>query len=170
MKKIVHITLLSFVITCVVSCASTSKSENYLNKNYKELKRDFPEAQVSILKDSIKIIFPNNIMFNLGSSSLIPTFEEKLVRFAFLLNKYNKTNLLITGYTDNIGDVNSNMNLSLDRANAVKSKLLKEQVVETRMFTWGLGEKNPISSNDSEDGRKKNRRAEFIILYNPTNK
>jgi outer membrane protein OmpA-like peptidoglycan-associated protein len=167
MNKTFTILCLSLACLLLFSCSVRKKKSTYMNKTYNELKTNFPEAQVTIVHDSIKVIFPNNVLFEIGASDVKSGFDEKLNRFAGIINKYDKTNLLITGYTDNSGEIDKNLKLSLDRAENVKKKLLSNQVKEKRLFTWGLGEKNPISSNETEEGKAKNRRVEFVVLYKP---
>ncbi len=158
--------LLCILIVIVVSsCRVAQKKNNYINENYNEIKSAFPDAEVSIVEDSIKVIFPDNVVFDEGSASLKNTFEEKLNRFGKILEKFNQTNLLIAGYTDSTGDMESNVQLSLTRANNVKYYLTNASIKPERLFTWGLGQKKPLAPNDTEEGRVKNRRVEFVVLY-----
>ncbi|MBP6623622.1 MAG: OmpA family protein [Chitinophagaceae bacterium] len=155
--------LLSFSMT---SCKlSKKKQHRYMEGIYKEVKETFPEATIKIINDSIKIIFPNNIIFTTGSAELIPVFYQKLARFSIVLAKYEQTKLLITGHTDNTGEEESNNALSKERSRAVKERLLELKVKDERIFTWGLGQKAPIAENDTDEGRALNRRVEFVILY-----
>jgi outer membrane protein OmpA-like peptidoglycan-associated protein len=137
-----------------------------MQREYIELKDSFPDAEVKMLNDSIKLIFPDNIMFNTNESKLLISFADKLLRFTNIFNKYSKTNLLITGYTDNTGVEEQNINLSMERATHVKGKMVENKAKSERILTWGLGQKAPIASNDTEAGRAKNRRVEFVILFN----
>ncbi len=166
--KLYKIILLLSCLFFISSCSVKKKQQRYINKVYKEIKTSFPDASVQLLKDSIKVMFPNNVLFNTNSFEITPSFNEKLIRFATLLNKYENTKLLISGHTDNDGDSSSNLILSFNRAEAIKSKL-SSTVSNTRLFTWGLGDKYPIVPNDSESNRALNRRVEFIILYNNNN-
>lgn len=150
------------------SCGVSYKKKRYIKQTYKEIKKTFPEAQVNILQDSIKVIFPNNVVFDIGAYKVKQTFKARLDHLAKILNKYDKTNLLITGHTDNSGNEADNLQLSLNRASGVKAYLEKISVASERLFTWGLGEKSPIVANDTELGRAKNRRVEFVVLYKPT--
>ncbi len=160
---------LFFILIAIIAFSSckTYKKTSYVKKTYTEIKETFPEAQTELIKDSIKLIFPNNLVFDLASSVIKQSFSEKLIRFASILNKYQKTNLLITGYTDNSGTEESNIKLSLTRATNVKKFLNLRQISNERLFTWGLGEKSPIATNETEIGRSKNRRVEFVVLYKP---
>ena len=158
-----------FLLTICLSTVSCTllQKESSVKNTYEELKTKFPEAQVNLLQDSIKVIFPNNLVFDAGSASLRLSFHKKLDRFADIINVNTKTNLLITGHTDNSGERDTNLKLSLDRAESVKMYLSEKKVAMNRLFTWGLGEKSPIAPNTSEQAKKQNRRVEFIVLYNP---
>ena len=87
-----------------------------------------------------------------------------------LLNEYVKALkgglsdavLVIAGYTDNIGSDVYNQNLSRRRAQVVKDYLVRQGIAADRLIVRGFGETQPIASNETEDGRAKNRRVEFI--------
>ena len=66
--------------------------------------------------------------------------------------------------TDDVGDEASNMKLSHDRAKAVREYLVNRGTNPDRIQAKGYGELNPIATNDTDDGRKANRRTEFVIL------
>ena len=85
-------------------------------------------------------------------------------RFANALNKFHHTNVLITGYTDSVGTDEYNNRLSSERADTAKASLVQLTVLPERIKTWGMGKRYPIASNETEEGRAKNRRVEFIIL------
>ncbi|WP_423736151.1 OmpA family protein [Chitinophaga caseinilytica] len=160
--------LLFFVAAALLtSCAASKKgtSHAYMTKQYKELKKVLNEADVSILNDSLKVIFPNNVMFATNSDQLKDEIKPTFGRFAEVLNKFDKTKILVTGYTDNTGTDQINNDLSEKRAVSGKNQLTASGVAGDRLFTWGLGSRHPIATNDSEDGRSKNRRIEFVILY-----
>lgn len=167
--------LLIFVAAAMLtSCAATKKSGShaYMKKQYKELKKALENADVSIVEDSLKVIFPNNVLFATNSDQLKEEVKPTFVRFAEVLNKYDQTKILVTGYTDNTGTDALNNALSEKRALSGKQLLQDNSVAGDRMFTWGLGSRHPIATNDTEEGRARNRRIEFVILYNvkPANK
>jgi outer membrane protein OmpA-like peptidoglycan-associated protein len=70
----------------------------------------------------------------------------------------------ISGHTDSTGDAAANLQLSKDRANVVYQELIKNGVEATRLTATGYGSAKPVATNDTEDGRQKNRRTEFKIL------
>ncbi|MCW3467665.1 OmpA family protein [Chitinophaga nivalis] len=155
-------------IVFLASCATSKKAINphtYMNKQYKELKSVLNDAEVSIIKDSVKVIFPNNVLFASSSDELKEEVKPTFERFAGVLNKYDKTKILITGHTDNTGAAAYNRDLSEKRAASAKRLLGSEKVSSDRMFTWGLSDRDPIAGNDTEAGKARNRRVEFVILY-----
>lgn len=156
-------------IALLASCAASQKSgssHTYMKKQYKELKKALDDAEVSIVEDSLKVIFPNHVLFATNSDVLKDEVRPTFTRFAEVLNKYNKTKILVTGYTDNTGTDQLNNALSEKRAVSGKQLLQENNVAADRMFTWGLGSRHPLAANETEEGRAKNRRIEFVILYN----
>lgn len=68
----------------------------------------------------------------------------------------------INGYTDNVGEQNLNLQLSKQRAETVKTELVKNGIAENRLTSAGFGQNNPIGDNNSEEGKAKNRRVELV--------
>jgi outer membrane protein OmpA-like peptidoglycan-associated protein len=89
-----------------------------------------------------------------------------LTELSKTLQKYDDTNILIEGHTDNTGTEVYNMNLSQKRASNV-AKYLKDQGVKSgRVITEGYGENQPLASNETTEGRQNNRRVEVAIYAN----
>ena len=72
--------------------------------------------------------------------------------------------LEIAGHTDNVGDDNLNLVLSKKRAEALKSYLMSQGIEESRLLTLFYGETKPVATNDTPEGRQKNRRVEMKIV------
>ena len=70
----------------------------------------------------------------------------------------------IGGHTDNVGDAASNLQLSQQRAEAVRNFLVNQGVDQAMLTARGYGETKPIASNDTEQGRFRNRRIEFTVI------
>lgn len=115
-----------------------------------------------IILDVTSPIILEGITFNTGSSTLSPESETILKRVLVTLNVYPKMKVEIRGYTDNVGKSSSNLRLSQRRADAVRIWLLNKGINENRIKATGYGEQNPIADNKTAEGRKKNRRIEFI--------
>jgi OOP family OmpA-OmpF porin len=105
-----------------------------------------------------------NIEFESGSANLTESGKNILNAIAAVLTKLQDKHVDITGYTDNHGVRLSNINLSQARANAVKAYLVERQVQPDHINTYGLGPDQPIASNDTAEGRARNRRIEFRVV------
>jgi outer membrane protein OmpA-like peptidoglycan-associated protein len=86
-----------------------------------------------------------------------------LNEFIDFLKLNDNLNIAINGYTDNVGDPQENLTLSQNRAQAVYYYLMLEDIPSTRLTFKGYGETNSIASNKTPEGRRKNRRTEFVI-------
>ena len=73
-------------------------------------------------------------------------------------------NIQINGHTDNVGSEGDNQSLSTKRAKAVQDYLINEGIESSRLRYKGFGENQPIASNDTVDGKRTNRRTEFILF------
>ncbi|MBK8145496.1 MAG: OmpA family protein [Bacteroidetes bacterium] len=129
------------------------------------MKSTLEEAEVVMIEDSIKVLFPSNIVYKSGGNEPSSEYRPSLEKFAILLKKYFKTNILISGHTDNIGDANKNRELSRLRALHIKNILTEQGVAGGRLTSWGLGALSPIADNSTTEGRDKNRRVEFVVLF-----
>jgi outer membrane protein OmpA-like peptidoglycan-associated protein len=105
-----------------------------------------------------------NVFFESAKYDLMPTsFVELDVLFGYM-EKNPKMKIEVQGHTDNVGDTEKNLTLSQDRANAVRDYLVGRGIEEERITSMGYGESQPIESNDTPQGRAKNRRTAFVIL------
>jgi len=100
--------------------------------------------------------------FSSGGSGIEAKYLEKIQKIAHFL-KYNQKKIIIIGHTDSVGTNASNMILSLKRAETIKAKLIGLGININRMTVQGRGEKEPIKSNNTSEGRRKNRRVVFEI-------
>jgi outer membrane protein OmpA-like peptidoglycan-associated protein len=151
------------------SCKSSKKLHShrkYLRETYNTLRDSLEsKAEISYLKDSVKVLFPTNLLFGFDQYNINTEVLPLLRRLSNVLNKYDQTAILISGYTDSIGAAEYNNGLSGKRADAVKKELMRNHLKDQRISTWGMGARHPIATNQSEEGRSRNRRVEFIILY-----
>lgn len=96
---------------------------------------------------------------------IAPNMSKKLEAFAQFLKENTNYQVIIYGYTDSIGEYETNKILSQKRADSVKEALIKLGVSSTKLTAIGRGEDNPIASNMHREGRKKNRRIEAELIY-----
>lgn len=120
-----------------------------------------PEVSVEVKK---RLAFAATaIQFDLGKATIKKTSHKLLDEVVKILNDYPDYNMTIDGYTDNTGDDAKNMQLSKDRANAVKDYFIGKGISENRLKSDGHGEENPVASNKTSAGRAKNRRVEMDL-------
>jgi outer membrane protein OmpA-like peptidoglycan-associated protein len=107
----------------------------------------------------------NNVFFAYKKDSVTSESAPDLDRLAGLLKENPKLRIEVGGHTDNIGSAKYNEALSYRRADAVKNYLMMNGGIDSsRIETKGYGFDKPAAPNDSEDGRKKNRRTEFTVI------
>jgi OOP family OmpA-OmpF porin len=92
----------------------------------------------------------------------MPVVEEA----AAMLNAEGNLGVVVEGHTDSMGSVEHNRKLSLERAESVKRQLVKFGVDERRIVVVGKGAIQPVDTNDTAEGRARNRRVE-IVIYQP---
>lgn len=121
------------------------------------------EVQRQQAQDELKVIVNNRILFDLDSAVLRPGALSTLNDMAEVLNRYPKSRIIVTGYTDSSGDEQHNLELSERRAKSVANYLISRGVDPSRITAVGLGESDPIDTNLTPEGRQNNRRVEFRI-------
>jgi outer membrane protein OmpA-like peptidoglycan-associated protein len=113
---------------------------------------------------NIMLNMPGNITFDTASDAIQADFYEVLDSVALVLNKYPKTTVDVVGHTDSVGEAGYNQMLSEQRAGSVAKYLSGQKVLATRLLVQGRGENQPVASNNTEAGRKQNRRVEIVIV------
>ena len=106
-----------------------------------------------------------NVLFESGSANLLPESDFEIATLLKILNDQPEMMVRIDGHTDNVGSAPDNLQLSESRAKSVYNRLIKLGVTNSdRLSFKGFGETVTIASNDTPEGRKQNRRTEFIII------
>ena len=127
----------------------------------------FPKLEMvppvpNIEANSLLITSDSGVLFDVDKYNVPPEAEEFLKNLATVLKEMNVKNFEIDGYTDSDGSDEYNQVLSEKRANSVKNFLVS-QGVTAEITTKGYGESKPVASNDTAEGKQKNRRVEIII-------
>ncbi|HEX8546246.1 MAG TPA: OmpA family protein [Cytophagaceae bacterium] len=125
------------------------------NKGCPEVK---PEEK-AILKKAY-----DNLLFESGKDVIVSSSFASLDDLAKYLINNPKLKIHLEGHTDNVGHEQANMDLSQRRALAVKNYLVSKGIFDYNILTEGYGSTRPIATNDSEEGRHKNRRVEMTVL------
>lgn len=119
--------------------------------------------QVATVQANITINL-NNVFFDFDKSVLKPESFPELDRIVALMKEKSGMQIEITGHTDSTGPEQYNLGLSERRARAVVKYLTGKDIGADRISTQYFGETKPVETNDTKDGRRKNRRVEFKIL------
>ena len=128
------------------------------NKNINQLNIDLQFDLYS------KIFEIKNLNFESGKFNIQKQYFKDLENLVILLREQINIKIEIAGHTDSIGDNKTNIILSNNRAKSIKSYLVKNGILESRIKCVGYGEKQPITNNSTKEGREKNRRIEIRIL------
>ena len=114
--------------------------------------------------DIIKLNLPDGVTFDFGKADLKPQFYPALNNVAATLREYNQTIVEVSGHTDSIGSDAANQTLSERRASTVANYLIGQGLMRERFEIVGMGERYPVASNDTDQGRALNRRVEIRIV------
>jgi OOP family OmpA-OmpF porin len=120
--------------------------------------KKFFNKETKVLKDAY-----DNLQFETGKAIILDNSKPYLDELANVLKETNWT-LNLIGHTDNVGSDADNLILSKKRAEAVKIYLISKSIADVRINAIGKGESEPLVSNETVQGREKNRRVEFIIV------
>jgi len=135
----------------------------HMDKQAEELKQAIPDATVERVGEGINLTFNSGLLFKINSAELSESAKQELKKMSGILTKYDDTQILLEGHTDDTGSDQLNMRLSEQRAEAVSSFLKSQNLPSSRLKTKWYGESQPKYPNDSEANREKNRRVELAI-------
>lgn len=116
-----------------------------------------PEMK-DVLNNAMKGVF-----FETGSSKIKSESLPILNQLVMVMENNPEAKLTIDGHTDNTGNRESNLKLSQERAESVKTYIVSKGIVADRITTHGFGPDKPMDSNDTPEGRANNRRVEFLV-------
>jgi outer membrane protein OmpA-like peptidoglycan-associated protein len=135
-----------------------------MDKQAKELEEELEGARVERVGEGIQVTFDSAILFGFDSAAVKPEANESLSSLATSLQNYPNTEVAIIGHTDATGPEDYNQKLSERRADAAMAVLINRGVAPGRIMTRGLGESEPVASNETPEGRQLNRRVEVAIF------
>jgi len=160
-------TALGAAIGAAVGGGTGALIGNKMDKQAREIDQALPGAEVERVGEGIKLTLNENaVRFDTNKSTLTSQAKANLDKIVPVFNEYADTDINIYGYTDSTGKAEYNLNLSEQRAAAVKNYLVSKGLKSSRFKTTGLGIADPIASNDTAEGRTQNRRVEFAITAN----
>lgn len=152
----------------VVGAIAGGAIGNYMDQQEEEFRQELAGSGVEVIRDgdNIRLQLPSAITFATDSTVVSEGFYPVLNDVAKVLNKYNKTTMIVEGHTDSTGAAEYNQTLSVNRANAVRNHLVGQAVDSRRVTTVGYGETMPVADNNTQSGRQLNRRVELRIVPN----
>lgn len=147
--------------------------ENDYNQLEQRLSGQIAQQQVHItrLQGAIKVAVNSDLLFPSGGWQMPPQAAQLIATMAPILAPFQQTTIIVTGYTDNVPigpelmqqGITSNQQLSLKRAQTVANFLVSQGVNPNLVQTRGLGDADPVASNDTPEGRAQNRRVELTL-------
>ncbi|MHB1949007.1 MAG: OmpA family protein [Gammaproteobacteria bacterium] len=140
---------------------------NAMDQENNELRHRLVGTGVQVVQQGnyIQLVMASDVTFNTGSADVRQGFYPTLSSVAIVLRKYDRNNIIVTGFTDNVGNDAYNQTLSENRAASVGSFLISQGVAPNRIFTEGRGKRDPMASNSTARGRAMNRRV--VITLRP---
>jgi len=144
---------------------------NYMDQQRRDFERVLaPEIAAGVIRveklpgDRLLVGMTGETAFEVDSEQIKPDFYSTMDKISAIVNKYGKTQLAIAGYTDSTGSAAYNQKLSERRAGAVQEYMLSANVYLARLSAAGYGQSQPIASNSTAEGRRRNRRVDITII------
>ncbi len=153
------------IIGAVVGGAAGAIIGSRMNDRAETLERELDNATIERVGEGILVTFDSGILFGFDSSSLQREARNNLGDLARVLARDSDDyELLVAGHTDNSGSETYNQSLSERRASAASDFLATQGIAGRQIRTQGLGEMEPVASNETSAGQEANRRVEVAIF------
>lgn len=148
-----------------IAPVQTDSAVAYMQQQASDMHRQLSDGGVAVVRHgtTVVLILPGDMTFAKASADIDSKFFPVLDNIAAALNQYPATYVDIVGYADSSGTKALNQTLSEKRANATAGYLVDHRVKSERIYVAGKGEANPIASNDTAEGRARNRRVEITL-------
>jgi outer membrane protein OmpA-like peptidoglycan-associated protein len=159
-------TVLGAVIGGVVGGVAGGLIGKKMDKQAEEIKTELPGVKVERVDEKIVVEFSSAVLFGFDQSNLTAGALKNLEDLVVILNKYPDTDIEIQGHTDNTGSADYNQRLSRTRADNVANYLVGKGIDTSRVTSIGYSFTKPKYDNSTAEGRKQNRRVEFVITAN----
>jgi chemotaxis protein MotB len=167
------LSLIGLILSACVTQQAYDALENDYNQLNQRLSGEIAQQQVHItrLQGAIKVAVNSDLLFPSGSWQMPPQAAQLIAKMAPILAPFQQTTIIVTGYTDNVPigpelrqqGVDNNQQLSLKRAQTVANFLVSQGVNPNLVSARGLGDADPVASNDTPQGRAQNRRVELTL-------
>jgi outer membrane protein OmpA-like peptidoglycan-associated protein len=128
-----------------------------------DLKQTLQNAQVEQVGNEIKVTFSDKVFFATDSSTLNSSAQSEIQNLSNWLKNHSGRKVRVIGHTDSTGEAEYNQSLSQKRAEEVANAISNQGISKRHVHFIGQGETQPVSTNESEEGRQANRRVEIFI-------
>jgi chemotaxis protein MotB len=166
--------LIPLVASVFLAGCVSAGTYNALDQKYQQLQAAYTsdQAEIQELQGKLKVTFKDQILYPEGGYRLKPQSEAVLAKMVPSLNGLQQTKVVVDGYTDNVPigpgmrreGIASNLDLSSRRADGVADYLRRQGVNPNLVSAQGFGSSDPVASNDTPEGRAKNRRIEVSLV------
>ena len=153
------------LIAAGVGAVAGATVGEYMDKQQAELRKKLDGTGVDVVRngDEITLNMPGDVTYDYNKDTLQPRFYPVLNDVAKVLADYPSTYVDIVGHADSVGSDAYNLDLSRRRATTAANYITSQGVTAARLYVNGMGESQPIASNDTDEGRAKNRRVEIKL-------
>jgi outer membrane protein OmpA-like peptidoglycan-associated protein len=156
------------IVGAAVGGAAGAIIGHQMDQRAKEIQQTVAGARVERVGEGLVVTFESGLLFGFDSDVLHTEARANLRNLAESLRKSPNTNVMIVGHTDAQGTDAYNEGLSQRRSAAAAAFLAEQGIGRSRLITRGRGESEPVASNDTDDGRRQNRRVEVALYANET--
>lgn len=159
-------TALGAIIGAVVGGAAGGYIGNRMDRQAERIEEELPGAEVKRVGEGINVTFNEDagVYFDTNKSDVKGTSATTLDKLAGIFKEYPKSVILVEGHTDSAGPEDYNMRLSQQRAESVTNYLVSKGISSGRFTTKWYGESQPRATNETSEGKAKNRRVELAII------
>ncbi len=159
-------TALGAIIGAVVGGAAGGYIGSRMDRQAERIEEEIPGAEVQRVGEGINVTFTQDagVFFDTNRSDVKGASAATLDKLAGIFQEYPKSSILIEGHTDSAGSEEYNWNLSQQRAESVTQYLIAKGISANRFTTKWYGETQPRASNETSEGKAKNRRVELAIV------
>ncbi|WP_455285540.1 OmpA family protein [Cupriavidus necator] len=160
MKTLISKTSLALPLAAVLLMAGCAGS---MDRKEEEALNRAAGIAVSATERGVAVRLPDDVLFETGKADIREAAKRAITRSAVLVNRSDKM-VSVEGHTDNVGAQEYNQSLSDRRAAVVRDALVAQGVDRSRVSTSGFSYDRPVASNETAEGRAKNRRTEIFIM------
>jgi outer membrane protein OmpA-like peptidoglycan-associated protein len=157
-------------VGAVVGAIAGGAVGHYMDKQEEQLQKDLAQEaarnELSIVRmteDTLRVGVASDVSFDVNSAEIKFNARQTYDKIAAVLKDYDKTIIHVVGHTDSDGSDQHNQALSERRAESVANLLSNNGVPSARVRIEGRGEREPIASNTTAEGKRKNRRVDIVI-------